>query len=368
MFTPPLPDPLTCADGTVVDSAEAWRRKRRPELLDLFAAHVYGRTPCTRMPMHAETIEEDRDALGGTAVMRHVRLRPEAAASGGILRLLIIVPKRGRLPAPAFLGLNFAGNDAVLYGTEASRWPAATIVERGYALVTACYEDIEPDRPDGCDDGVRALLRPRGLHAPDAWGAIGAWAYGLCRALDHLERVDVIDAARVAVTGHSRLGKAALWAAAQDERFALAIANDSGRGGAAVARRRAGESIAQINAAYPHWFCENFKRYDAREDALPVDQHEVIALIAPRPVLVCSAADDAWADPPGEFLGALGADPVYRLLGTEGLGTARMPPPETPVLSTIGYHVRRGGHDMTSVDWSVFLDFADRHLRPRAPA
>jgi hypothetical protein len=295
-------------------------------------------------------------------VQRDLRIRFGDARRNRSVRVRMFVPKAGRA-VPAFLGLNFAGNEAVAAGGEASRWPLATIVGRGYALVTACYQDIDPDRADGFADGIRALFAPSGRsHAADAWGAIGAWAWGSSRILDYLETAVDIDARRVAVVGHSRLGKAALWAAAQDERFALAIANDSGRGGAAVARRRCGESIGQINSAFPHWFCANFERYDDREDALPVDQHELIALIAPRPVLVCSAADDAWADPPGEFLGALGADPVYRLVGTDGLAVAQMPGVGTPILSTIGHHVRAGGHDMTAVDWTVFLDFADRHF------
>jgi hypothetical protein len=363
MFIEPMADPLTCADGTAVGDANMWRAKRRPELLDLFATHVYGTTPTTRVGIRAEVLDERQDTLGGTAFMRQVCLRFGDGASGPALRLLSILPRAARR-APAFLGLNFAGNVAVTHGSEASRWPLAAIVARGYALVTACYEDIEPDEPRA-SHGIRALLA-KDAHATDSWGAIGAWAWGLSRALDHLETEAAIDTARVAVIGHSRLGKAALWAAAQDERFALAIANDSGRGGAAVARRRHGESIAQINDAFPHWFCANFKRYDGREDALPVDQHELIALIAPRPVLVCSAADDAWADPPGEFLGAAGADAVYRMLGTDGLGATDMPEVDTPILTTLGYHVRRGGHDMNAADWAVFLDFADRHLGLRA--
>ena len=359
MFThPPLPDPLTCADGTAVTTPTAWRH-RRGELLECFARHVYGRTPAARIDVRSEDVATAPAAIDGVRT-RRARLRFGDAPDAPSMELLLCLPARGHA-VPAFLGLNFAGNDAVTRGSEASRWPVQTIAERGYALVTACYQDIDPDRPDGLRDGIRALFA-RESRAPDAWGAIGAWAWGLSRALDYLATDADIDARKVAVVGHSRLGKAALWAAAQDERFALAIANDSGRGGAAVARRRCGESIAQINAAFPHWFCGAFKRYDDREDALPVDQHELIALMAPRPVLVCSAADDAWADPPGEFLGALGADPVYRLLGTDGLGASSMPLPGKPVLSTLGYHVRPGGHDMTAVDWAVFLDFADRHL------
>jgi hypothetical protein len=373
----PLPDPLVFRDGTTVKDTAAWRTKRRLELLELFAAHVYGRTPRGRVVPAVDNFAEHDDALGGRAILRQARLRFDARGHACAIHVLTFLPK-ARRPAPAFLGLNFKGNAAVhadariassagaigAAGSESSRWPVETIVDRGYALVTACYGDIDPDEDD-FGNGIHPLFYEAGQMkpAPDEWGAIGAWAWGTSRMLDHLERDRDIDAARVAVMGHSRLGKAALWAAAQDERFALAISNGSGRGGAAVARRRSGETMTQINTAYPHWFCGNFRQYNDREDGLPIDQHELIALIAPRPVLVCSAEDDAWADPPGEFMGARGADEIYRLLGTDGLATRDMPPPGSPILSTIGYHVRRGGHDVTDVDWGVFLDFADRHLR-----
>jgi hypothetical protein len=270
------------------------------------------------------------------------------------LDLLVYLPNAPRTPVPVFLGLNFQRNDAV-------KWPVETIVDRGYGVASAFYGDLFPDRADGAGESVLALFpADRG---PEAWNALGVWAWAVSRALDYLETDRAVDAKRVALLGHSRLGKAALWAGAQDPRFAMVISNESGCGGAALSKRIYGETVAAITKRFPHWFCGNFARYADREAELPVDQHELLALIAPRPLYVASAVEDRWADPKGEFLAALHADPVYRLLGTEGLPAREMPGIDQPVHGTIGYHVRSGGHDLNDYDWRQYLAFADRHLR-----
>jgi (4-O-methyl)-D-glucuronate---lignin esterase len=351
-----LPDPLVLADGRKVSDARTWTGKRRPELLRLFETHVYGRTPAGGPRPRFEVVKTDPSALGGRATRKDVAIVFGDGPAARRTELLLYLPNAAKAPAPVFLGLNFQRNDAV-------KWPVETIVERGYGVASAYYGDLFPDRADGASESVLTLFPARS--GPEVWGAIGVWAWAMSRALDYLETDRAVDAKRVAVLGHSRIGKAALWAGAQDTRFAMVISNESGCGGAALSKRIYGETVAAITKRFPHWFCANFARYADREADLPVDQHELLALIAPRPLYVASAVDDHWADPKGEFLGALGADPVYRLLGKDGLPVRDMPAVDQPIHGTIGYHVRSGGHDLTDYDWRQYLAFADLHLRGR---
>lgn len=392
-----LPDPLTCLDGTPVRTRRVWEQRRRPEILWLFEEHVYGRGPTRPPGMWWEVIEEDRNALGGRAVRREVSVWLRGDRGGPRMDLLLYLPAAATRPRPVFLGLNFMGNHTVhpdpgiritdhwvpndrrgtvvenratssSRGVAASNWPVERILARGYGLATVYCGDLEPDFPEGWKLGVRAALSPAGTNhvfAPEEWGAIAAWAWGLSRAMDYLQTDREVDPRGVVLIGHSRLGKAALWAGARDPRFALVIANESGEGGAALTRRRFGERIADLNRRFPHWFCGRYKQYDDREDDLPVDSHELIALMAPRPVYVGSASEDLWADPRGEFLAALEAGVVYRLYGRRGLDVSEMPPIGQSVGQWIGYHIRAGRHDLTAWDWEQYLDFADRHLRPR---
>lgn len=389
-----LPDPLVCCDGTKVADAATWQAKRRPELLKLFQKEMYGLSPGRPAGMKWETTSLETNALGGLATRQEITVWFDADKSGPPMHLLLYVPNAAAKPVPAFVSVNFDGNHTVSAdpaitltrqwtwdnktktealtqpedksrGRSVGRWEVETLMARGYALATIPRADLEPDYPEGWRHGVRGFLLGKSgkmEFAPDDWGALGAWAWGLSRALDVLETEKAVDAKRVAVIGHSRMGKAALWAGAQDARFALVISNDSGEGGAALARRCFGETTAVINKNFPHWFCDNFKKYSDKEETLPFDQHELIALVAPRPVYVASAEEDRWADPRGEFLSAFNAAPVWKLFGLPGLGTRDMPAVNQPVGATIGYHMRTGKHDVTAYDWAQYLNFADKYM------
>jgi hypothetical protein len=393
-----LPELLVANDGGKIASGSAWRDRRRPELLELFAREVYGRTPGGRpAAMHWEAGPVDRDALGGRATRKEITVWFTAGPSGPHLRLLVYQPNAAAAPVPVFLGLNFHGNHTVhadpvialpdgwvpnreqdglidhravatLRGVEAEQWQVERVIARGYALATIYAGDLCPDHAGGLNDSAATIFGGEpdaDRRPPDAWGAVGVWAWGLSRALDVIAADPSLDAHRVAVIGHSRLGKAALWAGAQDERFALVISNESGCGGAALSKRIYGETVADINDRFPHWFARNFRRYNHKEANLPVDQHELLALVAPRPLYVASAEGDRWADPRGEFLAAQLAGAAYALFGAVGVGSGPWPAVGTPQGDVVRYHLRSGPHDITAYDWAQYLDFADRHLRAR---
>jgi hypothetical protein len=252
-------------------------------------------------------------------------------------------------------------------GSNLGRLNVAPFLAQGIGVATVYYGDIDPDFQGGIPYGARSLyLKPGQTEpAPDEWGAIAAWAWGLSRAMDYLETDKEVDAKRVAILGVSRLGKTVLWAGARDERFAMVIASCSGEGGAALSRRNYGETIKHLTepTRYPYQFCANYRKYADQVDRFPVDAHMLIALIAPRPVLLQTGDTDVWSDPKGEFLAAVAAGPVYRLLGKPGLDTDQMPQAGHPILHTLGYAMHAGGHGTIPSDWDLFLKFMQMHLQ-----
>lgn len=383
-----LPEVLALADGSAITQVEDWER-RREEILDIFSKEVYGISPDWDGEITASVVSSDESALGGLAIQKEIKLTLSRKGRSLDMYVLFFLPNQAT-PAPIFLGLNFYGNhtlsddEAVLVtqswirdnealGIENNRasdksrgmrrpnWPVEDIVAKGYGLVSLYYGDIDPDFDDGFQNGVHALYDQE--RNGSSWGSVSAWAWGLSRVMDYLVTLPEIDANKVAVLGHSRLGKAAIWAGATDQRFSLIISNNSGCGGAALSRRRFGETVGRINTSFPHWFTDRFKQYNDREDELPVDQHQLLAVLAPRPLYIASGEDDQWADPRGEFLGGLAASPVYELYQKTGMPTAEFPPVNEPVMGHIGYHIRSGGHGLLGYDWQQFLKFADMHWK-----
>ncbi|PLK45381.1 acetylxylan esterase [Emticicia sp. TH156] len=387
-----LPDILTGIDNKKITSAAQWEANR-PALVRLFAENVYGITPEIKSRVKYKIIETNNNALGGKAIRKQVLITFEDFPQLNGINLLLYIPKHIRKPS-VFIGLNFEGNhslgndpDVLITqnwmvdfqknpehifknrATLASRgkavvetWPAETIISKGFAMATAYYGDIEPDHAEGWKAGLRGCLNKT---EETEWSAMGAWAWQLSRMLDYLETDNDVNSKKAIVIGHSRLGKAAFWAAAQDQRFAAFISNESGEGGAALKRRWYGETHEIINKNFPHWFSGKYKTYAGSIDALPFDQHQLFGLIAPRAVYVSSAEGDQWADPNGEFLALKNAEPVFALYGKNGLGVDAQPKVDNPVGSDIRYHYRSGKHHMTAYDWEQYLKFAAEVVNKR---
>ena len=355
-----LPSLLTASDGDSVTAPSDWWNRRRPRLLSRFRAHVYGQLPPPPPTVRVERRSSDQSALDGRALRRHVTLHFTDRPEGPALDLLVFVPKESEGPAPIFAGLNLRGNRTVLPNDD---WPVTALIDRGYGLVVAYYGDLFPDRPGGFDESVYQIHAAEHDATGGNGSALSAWAWGFHRMVDYAAQTDAIDADRVIAVGHSRLGKAALWAGATDRRLVAVVDNASGCGGSALFRRRYGERIVHIDTRFPHWFRDRFRQYRENESALPVDQHQLLALMAPRPVLVSAKTRDRWADPKGMFVSTKHASPAWTVLGHQGLATRTLPKPDAPVLSRVGYHLRSGDHSLRPVDWTAFLDHADRHVR-----
>lgn len=363
-----LPDPLTTEAGNKVKTPCEWQKIRRPEILELFRENVYGRAPVGRPGILRFNMKEtDNHAMDGMATLKRIDIHFAGPGGKGKIELVLFIPNEVQKPVAGFLLICNRGRENIDPSREhrSPFWPAERIVERGYMAAAFHNSDVAPDKPDRFLDAVHGIFEATDDdRAPNAWGTIAAWAWGASRVMDYFEADQDIDETRIGVVGHSRGGKAALWCGAEDERFALVVSNNSGCTGAALSRRRKGETIAQINNRFPHWFCENYKRYNEREEELPIDQHQLIALMAPRLIYVASASEDEWADPKGEFLSCVHAGPVYELFGLQGVGTDDFPKTNQSLYAGhIGYHLRRGGHNLTEYDWDRFMDFADRHWK-----
>ena len=382
-----LPDPLRTFDGKTIGTVREWEELRRPELLDFFTDQVYGRVPDDLGISSYEMLEEGRSDLVRGALRQQVKVTVSRDGHQLDFVLLLYLPESNP-KAPVFLGPNFYGNHGVTTdqkvlisdawamnsadysiegnrfteasrGSRADRWAIQQLIDAGFGLATFYYGEIDPDKND-FTDGIHPFFYQPGQTQPTdgEWGSIAAWAWGMSRALDYLVQNERVDASQVIAFGHSRLGKTALWAGANDRRFAAVIANNSGCGGAALSKRKYGETLQVINTAFPHWFTEGFKQFNGNEEELPVDQHELIALIAPRPVYVASAQADRWADPKGEYLGAYHAGPAYDLYGKSTLPSDQLPAIHEPIFQTVGYHIREGVHYVTEYDWEQYIRWA----------
>ena len=357
-----LPPLLNTTGGSPVNTVEAWS-SRRAELLELFRDHVYGRSPGKPQQLRFEEVESSDEAMDGTATLQRIAIHSSHSGRQHRFEMVLFLPKARTGTVPVFLLLNNrpATNTDPTRREKSGFWPAEQVVARGYGIAALQVGDLAPDDRIKFRDGVIRLFEgtTEGPRPDNAWAALAAWAWGASRAMDYLVTNPRVDARRVAVVGHSRGGKAALWAGAEDERFAMVVSNESGEGGAALSRRNYGETLERITTTFPHWFAPRYAGYAGKEASLPIDQHMLLALTAPRALYVASADEDLWSDPRGEFLSLAHTSPVFALWGDPPIPFDAMPPLDRQLrVARRGYHVRTGTHNLTPYDWERFVDFA----------
>ena len=363
-----LPDPLVSLDGKRIATKKQWETSRRPEILRLFADNVYGQIPKTYSAIKFTLTNENKTAMGGKAHLKEVQIEVTCQQKSIKINLIVFIPNQVQGPAPAFVLINHRGKD----NTDPTRtvksdfWPAELLIDEGFAIAAFHVSDVAADNKATFQNGVLQQLYPEQLDMDNGMRALGAWGWGASRVMDYLQQDTQIDKNKVAVIGHSRGGKAALWCGAQDQRFAVVVSSCSGNGGSSLSRRHYGETVKMTTTSFPHWFPPRFGQYSDREDSLPVDQHELLALMAPRAVYVGTASEDKWADPLGSFLALKNAESVYALYGIGPLPANVQPAVNVPVFNTaLGYHLREGAHNLTRYDWQQYLTFARNHFNAK---
>ncbi len=389
-----LPEILRLNNGGAVTTPEQWWQQRRPEVFNLVEDNQYGRAPGRPETLSFEVFDEGTPAYDGTAIRKQVTIYFTDDRDDHYMDLLIYLPADAEGPVPLMLAIGWGpnGNAVDDAGVKPGRqWDRDTktrvapdpqrrgffrlnvplAVERGYGIATFNYSDVDPDSLDSLAHGVRALYLADGQAepAPDEWGAIAAWGWGVSRALDYFETDAQVDAKKIAITGASRLGKTVLWAGARDQRIACVVASVSGEGGASLSRRAYGERIAHLVAPtrYPYWFARNLQDWVGRMHEAPWDSHMILALLAPRPLLLHVGDSDRFSDPYGEFIAARAASPVYELLGAQGIPQFEFPPTGQLLPTTLGFFMHEGGHGVPPTVWPTFYDFLDIHLKGMAP-
>jgi hypothetical protein len=360
-----LPPAMTAVNGKKISTKDDWLKIRRPELMELFRTNVYGRIPSAPYKMDFKVINQDTKAINGSATMKQVDITISAEKESLIIHLNLFLPNNIPKPVPVFLLICNRSSDNIdpTRKVKSEFWPAEEVIARGYGIAAFSNADIDPDNFDEFRNGIHGIMDkvPR---PDDAWGTLAAWGWGASRCMDYFVSDKDIAKDKVAVVGHSRGGKTALWAGAEDQRFAMVVSNESGAGGAAIARRQFGETVSRLNTSFPHWFCTNYRKYNNNEDTLPVDTHELLALVAPRALYIACASEDLWGDPKGCYLALYNSLPVFRLLGIKSELPQAVPPLDKQIINgEVAFHIRSGEHGLKLQDWNFFMDFADKVMK-----
>jgi pimeloyl-ACP methyl ester carboxylesterase len=360
-----LPPLLVDSNGKTVNNKSQWEKSRRAEVLQLFEDNVYGTMPKAFDSMSFKVVNDQPGVMQGAAHLKETNVTIYNNGQHATIHVVLFTPQRTKKAVATFLLINNRSpkNTLASRDTIMGFWPAEQVIAAGYGIAAFHVSGAAPDDKVTYQNGLLRLF-PDELARDNGMKAIGAWAFAASRVLDYFEKEALVDHKNVIVVGHSRGGKASLWAAAQDQRFAMCVTNCSGNTGAALSKRNFGETVEVINTAFPHWFNNNYKKYNDNEAELPVDQHMLIALVAPRPVYATNATEDLWADPTGTYLAMRNAEPVFNLYSRKSNLPATPPKPDSPIIAwPLSYHNRTGIHDLTFYDWAQFVLFADRYLK-----